>query len=258
MRHLSLMAAFAAIIVAAVACSPSASGGGTGGTISGTNWKLTAYDASGTSTPVPAGVAADARFAADKVVGSGGCNTFNGSAVVTGATIKIGPLATTQKACQAPASDVETAHLANLGKAASFTAAADKLTLFGADGKSLLVYAAGPANALIGEWTVTGYNNGKGAVTSPLQGTTLTATFTADQVSGSAGCNTYNGAYTLDGTSVKIGPLASTRMACETSIMDQETAFLSALQAGTTVETSGSNVTLRGTDGAIQVSLAPA
>jgi heat shock protein HslJ len=203
-------------------------------------------------------VTADARFAADKVAGSGGCNSFTGSAVVTGATIKVGPLASTQKACQPPANDVETAYLANLAKAASFTATATALTLFGSDGKALLAYAAGPANPLIGSWTVVGFNNGKQAVTTPAQGTTLTATFTADQVNGSSGCNTYNGAYTLDGNTVKIGPLATTRMACAQPVMDQETAFLAALQAATTVEPSGANVTLRDAGGAIQVTLAPA
>ena len=198
--HFKHLVTFAVITILTVACSASPAGGGTGGTITGTAWKLSSYDVSGTATPVPAGVAADARFAADKVAGSGGCNTFNGSAVVTGATIKIGPLSSTQMACQAPANDVETAYLANLGKAASFTATTDALTMFGGGGKPLLVYVAGPANPLIGQWTVTGYNNGQQAVTSPMQGTTLSAAFTANQVSGSAGCNTYNGAYTLDGT----------------------------------------------------------
>lgn len=249
--------AFAAIGIVMTACSTAPSGGGTGGTISGPNWKLTSYDVSGTSTAVPVGVTADARFAADKVAGSGGCNSFTGSAVVTGPTIKVGSLASTQMACQPPANEVETAYLANLAKAASFTATSDTLTMFGGDGKAVLVYKAGPANPLIGSWTVTGYNNGKQAVTSPVQGTTLTATFTADQVSGSSGCNTYNGAYTLDGTTVKIGPLASTRMACAQPVMDQEAAFLTALQAATTVEPSGANVTLRDAGGALQVTLAP-
>jgi len=249
--------AIAAIGVLMAACSSAPSGGGTGGTITGTNWKLSSYDVSGTSTPVPAGITADASFAADKVAGFGGCNAYNGPAVVTGATIKIGPLANTQMACQPAQNDFEATYLGLLAKATSFTATSDKLTMFGSDGKTVLVFAPGPANPLIGSWIVTGYNNGQQAVTSPAQGTTLTATFTADQVNGSSGCNTYNGDYTLTGTTVAIGPLASTRMACAQDIMDQETAFLTALQASTTVEQSGANVTLRDGSGAIQVTLAP-
>jgi putative lipoprotein len=52
----------------------------------------------------------------------------------------------------------------------------------------------------------------------------------AGNVSGSAGCNTYTGTATLDGSSISFGPLGSTRMACpDPDVMAQETAFLTAL-----------------------------
>jgi heat shock protein HslJ len=161
-------------------------------------------------------------------------------------------------ACEGPAGEVETAYLANLAKAATFTATADALTIFDAGGATLLVYEAGPANPLIGSWVVTGYNNGREAVVSPLAGTTLTAVFTGDDVSGNGGCNTYTGGYQLDGDAVTIGPLASTMMACDQPVMDQEAQLLAALQVPATVEVSGANVTLRDAGGATQVTLAPA
>ena len=74
---------------------------------------------------------------------------------------------------------------------------------------------------------------------SPAVGSTVTATFTADSVFGSSGCNDYNGAYTLTGTTLKIGPLATTRKACDQPLMDQETAFLTALQAATEFSSVG-------------------
>ena len=53
-----------------------------------------------------------------------------------------------------------------------------------------------------------------------------------------------------------IGPLASTRKACEpAATMDQETAFLTALQNSATVEQTGGIVTLRDASGATQVTL---
>jgi heat shock protein HslJ len=245
-----------AIALSAAACSAgsSASAGGTGGAIDGTSWRLSSYDASGTSTPVPAHVTVDARFAGGMIAGSSGCNAYNGPAIVTGTAIKIGPLAGTKMACEAPAGDAESAYLANLARAASFTATPDTLTIFDPSGAAILVYAAGPENPLVGQWNVTGYNNGQ-AVTSPLLDTTLTATFTADSVSGSGGCNDYSGPYTLDGTSVTIGPVALTQKACEQDIMDQETAFFAALQTPATVEQSGAVVHLRDADGAIQITL---
>ena len=194
-----------AIVLLAAACSGT-SGGGTGGTIEGITWNLTSYDVAGTSTPVPADVFVDARFGAGLVAGSSGCNTYSGTATVSGSTLKVGALAGTKMACQGPATDVESAYLGHLGKATSFTATADALTIYDPDGKASLVYAAGAANPLIGEWVVTGYNNGAGGVVSPAVGTTLTATFTADMVSGSSGCNTFTGSYTLDGINVDDRP----------------------------------------------------
>ncbi len=230
--------------------------GGVGGTIDGTNWVLKAYDVSGTATPVPADVKVDAHFNAGRINGFSGCNVYNGPAVVTGSSIKIGPVAGTLMACVGPGATVEQAYLANLGKVTSFTAYNDALTLYDSDAKTLLTYAAGSANPLEGSWNVTGYNNGKTAVISPIAGTTLTADFGVDTVSGSSGCNTYSGPYTLTGTDLKVGPLASTRKACEQAIMDQEAQFLTALQTPTKVEPSGATVTLRAANGETQVILA--
>jgi heat shock protein HslJ len=55
-------------------------------------------------------------------------------------------------------------------------------------------------------------------------------TFDADgNASGSTGCNSMSGTYATDGAAVTFGPLATTRMACEANLMNQETAVLQAL-----------------------------
>jgi heat shock protein HslJ len=267
MRHLSIVLAIGAIAAITAACSAtggasgapaSGSAGGSGGTIEGVNWRLTTLPSGEALADVPSGVTADARFAGGRVTGSGGCNSFTGPAVISGASITVGPLASTEMACDGPAGDVEQVYLPNLTAVASYTATADALTMFDDSGEEILVYAAGSSNPLEGDWNVTGYNNGKEAVVSPIQGTELTATFTGDQVSGSAGCNQYNGSYTLDGDTVTIGPLATTRMACEPDVMDQETAFLTALQTPDLgVEVNGANVTLRDASGATQAVFGP-
>ena len=111
----------------------------------------------------------------------------------------------------------------------------------------------------MGSWDVTGYNNGKQAVVSPVAGSKLSAIFTADQVSGAAGCNDYSGGYTINGTTLKIGPLASTMRACaDQAVSDQEQQFLAALQASTTYSQSGNTLTLKVAGGENQVTLVPA
>jgi heat shock protein HslJ len=255
LRRLLFALAIVTLGLAAAACSSSP---GAGGTIDGTSWRLTVQDVEGTETPVPAGVVVTAVFADGQVTGSAGCNTYNASFTASGSNLTFGTAATTAMACDPAVNAFEQEYLANLDAAASYTATADALTIYESGGKQLLAYEAAPADPLLGEWNVTGYNNGAEAVISPIAGTTLTATFMPDgTVSGNAGCNTFNGPYTLDGTSLTVGPLATTMKACEQDVMDQETQFLTALQTPTNVETSGATVTLRAESGATQVVLAP-
>lgn len=61
----------------------------------------------------------------------------------------------------------------------------------------------------------------------------ITISFTDSQVSGSAGCNTYNGDFSLADDNpfiMTLGPLATTRMICPDEIQQREDAYLAALQ----------------------------
>jgi len=62
------------------------------------------------------------------------------------------------------------------------------------------------------------------------------------KLSGSGGCNNYNGAYTLNGDEISIGPIASTKKACPPAIMNQETRFFGILQGASRMGLSDSGV----------------
>lgn len=256
----TLTAAFAATLLAGAlaggASAQSPAAGGTGGTLDGTSWTLTEYVSAGTLIPVAAGYIVDATFRDASVAGFSGCNEYVASATVDGATLAIGPIATTGRMCKM-AIPIEQDYLAALAIAATFTAAADGLSIYDASGAQVLGYAPAPADPLDGPWAVTGFNNGAEAVVSPAEGTELTVNFSPDgQVFGSSGCNTYSGSYTFADGSLTVGALAMTMMACEDAINTQEQQFLTALQVPSTVEASGGTVTLRDADGAMQVTLA--
>lgn len=92
-----------------------------------------------------------------------------------------------------------------------------------------------------------------------IVGSTVTATFGADgSVTGSAGCNSYSAPYTLAGDALKIGPTVVTRKLCDTpaGVMEQEAAFLTALEHSTTVDTASGGVTLHDAGGATRLTLA--
>lgn len=69
--------------------------------------------------------------------------------------------------------------------------------------------------------------------TPMLPSNDLTADFANGRVSGSGGCNRFNGSYTTQGKQIKMGPLATTFKACEQGTMEQESRFLTAMQQAT-------------------------
>ena len=95
---------------------------------------------------------------------------------------------------------------------------------------ALLVTMAAPAMA--GDVSSTSAKSPVGDWRTRTSGVTQTITFTDDgMVFGDAGCNRFTGSYTTDGSSITIGPLATTLMACEQPVMDAEQTFLVRLQA---------------------------
>jgi heat shock protein HslJ len=255
MRRRTLIPILAAFALVAAACTAS---GGSGGTLEGTTWQLKAYTNGTSLVNIPPSVASDAVFAAGRVSGVLVCNSYTGAYATTNGSIKISGVASTLMACPDTSPGVESAIVAALGNAATYTATRTNLTMFDTSGATVLQYGAAPADPLAGtSWNVTGINNGNQAVVSPATGTTVTLAFGTDgTVSGSGGCNTYNGSVAVNGAAISFGPLAATQMACPQPVMDQEAQFFAALAASSTFDVSGSTLTMRDTGGAMQVTAA--
>ena len=64
------------------------------------------------------------------------------------------------------------------------------------------------------------------------------------QVSGFSGCNRFSGTYTIKKNSLKMGPLASTRMFCDDSKSNIETKLLEILSKVDTFKTNGDTLSL--------------
>jgi heat shock protein HslJ len=246
------IAALAALVLVIAACS---AGPESGGQLDGTDWVLRSYDLDGTLTLVPDNMFADAEFSANRVRGFAGCNDFDALYRAGGRTLFVSQPAVTLKLCDEETMAFEAAVLAALDASRFYTSRRQTLTISGPGHTELLVYDAAPRNPLLGEWQVTAFNNGQDAVTSPIAGTEIDVTFGIASVGGFAGCNSFSGTYGTNGNLVRIGALATTRIACEQDVMDQETAFLAALQGVALVDTRGSQVNLTDLRGAIKVTL---
>jgi heat shock protein HslJ len=92
---------------------------------------------------------------------------------------------------------------------------------------------------------------------APLEGTIIDLTIDGEQLSGSAGCNRYSGTAQVDtdASTMTLGPnLASTMMACEEPIMEQEQRYLDALVRVTAYEMASDTLTLLDAEGVALVS----
>lgn len=89
--------------------------------------------------------------------------------------------------------------------------------------------------------------NGETALESPV----VSLTFSLDgRIHGYAGCNTYFSTYTLDSGALTFGPAGSTMMACAEG-MDQELAFLTALDNVTSYQVEAGTLSLYNAEGNI-------
>lgn len=181
------------------------------------------------------------------------CNQVIGTYTTSGSalSIKLGP--STLVGC--PPGSSANDFTRDLSSVTSYAMVGEQLTLgLGSSGGSMTFTPLQTADLVGPEWQVQAYNNGRQAVVSVMTGTTMTASFGADgSVTGSGGCNRFNGSYTRTGDTLSIGPLATTRIACAQPIMDQENAYLAALQASTTLELRASQLRLGDASGATQV-----
>jgi heat shock protein HslJ len=145
---------------------------------------------------------------------------------------------------------VESAVHAALSGTFRYVLAEQRLTLLSGT-EPVLTFEAEPVPTLEGgTWKITGFNNGRQAVVSPLSGTALSATFREGFVTGSAGCNTFRARYTVDADRIVVGPAAVTRRICSgDGVMQQEREFLSALQSATTWGFSGRLLDMHRADG---------
>jgi heat shock protein HslJ len=228
----------------------------------GTPWGLVSFsDGRGTVSSLLVGTEITALFGEDgSLTGSAGCNNYATSVEIQDNRITVtSPVASTMMMCPEPVMEQERAYLGALESVAAFQIEGDVLELTNAAGQATLTFKVIEPTPLVGTpWQAGWYNNGKGGFASVVLGTEITALFDADgNVSGSAGCNNYSAGYEVDGPAsaasgtISIGPAATTRMMCAEpeGIMEQENAYLAALQSATNYQIEGDQLLLTDADG---------
>jgi heat shock protein HslJ len=195
-----------------------------------------------------------ARFEGGRVQGTDGCNRYNAPYSTNGSAIEVGTRgATTQMACSPEVMKQAGAFMAAMTGAKTYRVSAAELQLLAADGIVLASFAAQSQSLAGTSWRATGINNGKGAVASLVADSKVTMNFAADgKVSGSAGCNNYTASYQADGGKLRFTPAAATRRMCGApGVMEQERAFLKALESVATMRMEADRLELRTAENAL-------
>jgi heat shock protein HslJ len=118
---------------------------------------------------------------------------------------------------------------------------------------------SGTAVSLEGtRWQLVSYADEQGNLVDVLPDAEVTAEFSGGQVAGSAGCNRYSASYSLEGSTIALGPAAATRMMCAApeGIMEQEHSYLVALDSATAYRIDGDSLELTDANGAILATFA--
>jgi heat shock protein HslJ len=205
----------------------------------GTLWVLTSVGA--LDDPQPP--LADSNFTAQfnrlaalpsgTVVGETGCNDYNATFTANVTEIKVNLPVTTRKTCGDAQAEAEQQFFLGLNSATEYRILGNVLQILYSDGQQALTFEGTPppveeildltplANTF---WYL--LSIGDNAL---LPQTQITAGFavleggTTGTIRGSAGCNSYNAAI---GENFAVGPIATTRRACATDVMEQEGGYL--------------------------------
>ena len=220
-------------------------------------WQLTNARLSGAYAPIPASVFATLVLKDGHAGGSGGCNQWFADYTLDGSSLTFGTVGSTLMLCAGDGGTIETFYFADLPAVAAWAIDGTTLTLSADDGQPVLAYTVLPTPSPMGTWDVTGYTDATGNLVS-VDGAAVTLVFDATTVSGNAGCNGFSGGWTQDGDTLAIGPLMSTKMACEPAeVMARETAIMADLEASTAARAAyDGGIDLLDSTGAVRLTLA--
>ncbi|MFZ0544967.1 MAG: META domain-containing protein [Candidatus Promineifilaceae bacterium] len=215
-----------------------------------TNWDLATMNG---EAPV-ADAVPTISFDSDKntVNGTTGCNGYFGSYTLDGTNLSIGQLGQTEMFCE-DRMDQEQAYLVTLMSAESLTLEGETLTIHTGEGD--LVFQPAENQALEGTaWVLSGIATND-AVVNTWVDEQITAQFLDGNMSGSSGCNSYGTSYDVSGSSITLGEVVGTLMACEDEeVMAREGEFLNALQNVASFKIVRNNLTFLDADGNLVMS----
>jgi heat shock protein HslJ/sporulation protein YlmC with PRC-barrel domain len=212
-------------------------------TLAGTTWELESFGGTEDYLPVRPGTRLTLNFMVDRYAGFGGCDWFLGVyAAQADHTLRLQTPAQTHVGCDVNVVSQQGTYLTSLLNLMEYELKDDKLIGYTVMNQRLMTFVpAEPVPFETTTWALQLFHN-ETRWYPGLFGIEITAQFEGDQVSGSAGCNTYQATVDREGDSLTISNLTVTDKSCTEpeGIMSQEEEYLSLLQTvGSMVQVDG-------------------
>ncbi|GLZ43091.1 hypothetical protein Acsp05_67150 [Actinokineospora sp. NBRC 105648] len=189
-----------------------------------------------------AGTTLTIGFAEGALVANAGCNTISGRVDLTGGTLDVGSLATTEMGCDQPRHDQDAWLVGFLEAKPAWKLDGEQLTL--AKTTTSIVLAEQRTAPLEGaRWTVDSLTDGPTA-SSPPGTATASLSFSADTVAIETGCNSGSAPYKKNGQTLVIEAPILTRMACADDRGVLESAVVAVVEGEVAYSIEGRALTL--------------
>lgn len=235
----------------ASACG-SESGAGGGGSLDGKSYLSVSVTEDGKAKQLAPSTRIQLQFMDDgRLVANAGCNSMSGQVSTGGGKLSVQDLAITDMGCDGPRHDQDDWFAKLLQDEPTWKLESDKLTV--SRGATALVLqdreTAEPDKPLDGtKWLLETVISGETASHS-MSSEQAYFTINGERITGSTGCNSFQGVVSRTGNKLTFGELATTRKACISEQAAQEKAILGGLKGEVTYSIESNLLKLRTPDG---------
>jgi heat shock protein HslJ len=215
------------------------------------SWRLERGTHAGQPIPIVPGADITLAIDGDTVGGTSACNHYGGEIDRDGGALTFSALVMTEMGCDMPIMASESAYIAALGAVSRVARSSDRLTLSGTDVELVFRLVPPVADApLAGPvWVLDSIITGDAV--SSVMGDPATLELRDDgTMSGTTGCRTFDGRYTVSDATVSVMELSNDDRACPAELVPQDEHVLDVIARGFGFEIDGERLTLTdGTDG---------
>ncbi len=212
------------------------------------SWRLVSGSDGNAALVLVPGADVTLTVAGSQVSGRAACNQYGGEIIVADGQIQFGPMFMTEMACEEPVMSLEAAYLAALARVRAATRDGDRLALVG-DGVELVYERlAPPPTAAITDtdWILDSLITGDAV--SSVAGDPAHLRLASDgSLTGSTGCRTFTGRYTLANAEILFIDFSVDGTACPPELTAQDGHVVTVLGDGVRVTVDGQRLTLAST-----------